>query len=1246
MRARGGALVLALLTGCTGAMSARREDAPGFAGWRALEDGRAAEAARAFDARLAAAPADLLARFGRATLAYERGAPASALDDYAAALEAAAGGAAPAELRALVAPVAAARALSLDDDVGPRRRARAEAALLALPAGAALPWQARLELARLADRVARRAGDVEALERESVRRGCARQVFDAGTLGPLPNLDLERAGVATLPVTWRPVTASGCRLAVPVRDGRDAAERLRAAFDVPAGDYDLVVEYDGQARVSLDGGAPLRHGSETRVGPRVSAFALALPAGRHDLELGLAMPGGRGELALLLLPRDAAATVRFVDPRVGAAGRGGAARATVPVAGGDGLLSDYCLAFAANRAGDEDAALSLAARLAARRRFAPGLALAAAIMRDDSTRPPGIARDTARGLFRAAVAADADDARASQGLAAIELDDEHVREAIEAARAAARAAPRWWAPELVLALALRARGLDVDADHALDRAAAAAGPPGDRPCLLLEALLRRADDRRELAARDGLEDALVACDATSETRIERLRARGELGAEETALRAALRLAPERDELVTDLAQNLSAQDRPAEARATLAALVAREPQDPALLIRLADAQAAAGQTEAARETARDALALRPDEADVRRTARALGVALPLDAYRLDGRAVIDAFEASGRRYAAPAVVVLDRSVERVFPDGTELTLTHEIVRVQSKDAIDRWAEVEVPAGAEVLTLRTHKPDGTTREPEEIAGKETVSAANVAIGDYIEWELLESKAASGAFAPGFLADRFFFQSFDAPLDRTELVLVTPRTTKLAFDRRANAPSPQQAPGADDTVVTTFADAGVPQLFVERAAVPAIEYVPSVRAASALGFWAFSRYIAEELVGTTRSSPALRERARQLAASAGGKPGEDRVRVAAAVVAWVTESIEAEGDLRDGATQTLARGSGNRLALILALLRELGVPARPVLARSRLVAETTAPAAVEELDDFADALVEIDVGGAQGRVWVDPRLRHAAFGYLPPHLDGARTLGLGDGHFGVAHSAGTADHRSVDVTIRLDEQGGGAAVATEELTGWPALEWAELVEKFGADRARLRQDFEQRWLGVQFPGARLRDLDVTLPKDAPGAAVRVRYSFVSPQLAVRGDHEMRLLPTFFRSQPGRRFATEPQRSTTLVLGFDVPFHMTATVELPRAATLVEPLGAGDHKRDENVERVERKGAYLFVEERRLRAGAPEVLVLTRDSTLPLSRVAPSEYAGVAADLRRVDGLEQREIRIRLRGPKGPR
>src|SRR5437868_4015233 len=263
-----------------------------------------------------------------------------------------------------------------------------------------------------------------------------------------------------------------------------------------------------------------------------------------------------------------------------------------------------------------------------------------------------------------------------------------------------------------------------------------------------------------------------------------------------------------------------------------------------------------------------------------------------------------------------------------------------------------------------------------------------------------------------------------------------------------------------------------------------------------------------------------------------------------------------------DLSDPASFSLARGRGTRLTVALALARELGLAARPALARSVLVADAAAPTPPQELDDFDDTLLELDVAGKKR--FVDLRLRHAAFGYLPPGLDGARTLEIGPAAapFVIARSAAPEDRRTVDMTIRLDEQGGGAAVATEELAGWPALEWAELCDRFGADHARLRQDFEQRWLGVQFPGARLRDLQVDLPRaGARGqGTARVRYSFVSSHLAVpigrtpKEALEMRIEPTFFRSQPGRRFAAEPQRVTGLMLGFDVPVRMTATVELP--------------------------------------------------------------------------------------------
>ena len=1251
---------LAALVAISGCATLPRRPAPApdpsLAGWDALADGRAADATRLFAARLARAPGDPVALLGRATIAYERGESLAALADDVAALTALSSTTDAAS--APLAEVAAGRVRDLWGEIGPADRARIAATLrpVELARAPALPWLARVELARLGDEIAREADDAEALARAARADGCARLAFEVGSLGPFAHLDLDRAAVATAraPSAWRALTASGCHLDIPLSaDGRPDARLLRAAIEVPAGDYEIAVEFSDEARLEIDGVAASAYGAARRYSPRLSAARVSLAAGRHELTLRIATAAGETRLGLFVLPLQGqgqgTAEVEFVDPRVARS----PSRAATPVVlrpelttprptttpGGE-ALRDYCDAFAAARRGAIDDVATTLERLAARPRFAAGLALAGEIAREDPTRPAPFSRDAARRSLRQAVAVDPGLARAWQRLAALEMDDDRPRDAMADARRAGNAAPGWWAPELLLARLLGARGLDFDAAGALAQAVAKSAGAAT-PCPVLEAQRREAEERRQLSREDSLSAALAHCGGDIDARVDRYRARGQTAAAIALLRSALRLDPDRDDLTGELALLLSEDGRAAEAVAELTALAAHDPQDPTRQVRLADAQVAAGQREAARRTIADVLALRPDVPEVRRSARALGVPLPLDGFRVDGRAAIRAFEAAGAQYAAPAVMVLDRAVTRVFGSGATMSLTHEIVRVDSKDAIDRWGEIEVPANAEILTLRTHKSDGTTREPEEIAGKESVSAADLAIGDYVEWELLETHGPSEAFAPGFLAERFFFQSFDAPIARSELELVTPAGLPLAFDARAGAPKPERRLAADGAQLTTFVATNVPQLFAERSAVPAIEYVPSVRASSSVGWNAWARYLTEELHGAVRASPEVAALAKKIAAPVGG----DRARIAAAIVDWVTENIEGTDELAEPAGYTLARGRGSRVTLTLALAGELGLPAEVVLARSRLVADAAAGTPPQELDDFADTLVAFDLGPKTKTVYSDLRLRHAAFGYVPPGLDGARTLSLRDGSFGVARSSAGEDRRTIDMTIRLDERGGGSAVATEELAGWPALEWADLVDRFGADRVRLREDFEQRWLGVQFPGARLRDLEVDLPRDASGrvGTARVRYSFVSAHLAVAvagasaadrsaGAREMRIAPTFFRSQPGRRFAAEPQRSTGLMLGFDVPIRMTATVELPGAARLDAPGSPGDLV-------VSRAGGYRFVEARDVEPGRPNVIVLRRESTLPIMRVAPGEYAGVAADLRRVDGAEQAEIRIRL-------
>jgi hypothetical protein len=251
--------------------------------------------------------------------------------------------------------------------------------------------------------------------------------------------------------------------------------------------------------------------------------------------------------------------------------------------------------------------------------------------------------------------------------------------------------------------------------------------------------------------------------------------------------------------------------------------------------------------------------------------------------------------------------------------------------------------------------------------------------------------------------------------------------------------------------------------------------------------------------------------------------------------------------------------------------------------------------------------------------------DLRIRHAPLGYLHPSLRGADTLDIRDGGFGRAEGEGQ-DRRTVDLDIRLDSQGGGEAIVRETLVGWPAIEWAEVMDRLGNDRVRLRQHFEQQGLGREFPGASLGELAVEIGR----GTARLRYSFKSPQLAAKGDRVLRASPLFFRSQPGRRYATEAVRRTALQVGPDVDLDLTARIELPPGARFGGP--------EQPPRRLSWRGLQ-FLEERRVEGSGPARIIVRRQARAPLLRVSPAEYGSVAAMLRAVDQMEQAEMTVEL-------
>src|SRR6185369_12362631 len=144
----------------------------------------------------------------------------------------------------------------------------------------------------------------------------------------------------------------------------------KAQVEARTGPALLALDFPGPALVRVDGGAWHAHESNTIYGPRWSAVPVALGTGRHEIEVRLGTYGGGAELRLFLLPASAADAAAPAPPS-------GVAPAVVEAVR---ALGD---AFAADTAGEVDRALSLATALVKQRKFALGLASAAAILRRD-----------------------------------------------------------------------------------------------------------------------------------------------------------------------------------------------------------------------------------------------------------------------------------------------------------------------------------------------------------------------------------------------------------------------------------------------------------------------------------------------------------------------------------------------------------------------------------------------------------------------------------------------------------------------------------------------------------------------------------------------------------------------------------------------------------------------------------------------------------------------------------------------
>ena len=1220
------------------AIAARSKDAPAhveaLAGFHALlVDGKPDEASRRFAAALAKDAGEPYALFGTLVLADRVAHPELALE---AALELC--------VRAPNSPLAPLAAHTVASLAG--RAQGMDARILArapeaLAHGASGDTAFHLRVALASVQARRDAKSALAL------RADAGLVSTLSLVGPLAALRDLAFDVPTPPERdgALPTSLEGPFGAMPVRtvptpDGElnlgaegTQGDVYLAAVDMEvatAGSYVVHTGGNGAYRAVLDGTVLYDRRPFASPMPLVSARGVSLSAGKHRLLLVLLRGERAASISVAVFRADGqSAGVHFTSATGPAARWAGVptveVKGVVPTAADvrDALLPEAgptlatFLAVRDAESRDRDGAKRLLGAQAPPSGPA-WAALQAQLALADGMLPQKVARGRAAQFLEAALAKDAGDVESLLTRGALALDEQRMSQAGDSVRAARAAhTPVGFPVQLLEARLSLAIGLDAQGDAFAMEALKAV----DGICAALALRYDLAMRREAVAESDRLLGLLKTCPGEEGRAVEHAKARGHLSEAVSLAEKRLQQDPASLALAQGLAALQLADKHPAEALALLLRMHALWPRNPGLLKQLAEVQALKGEAKGALASRQEALVLDGGDLSLRRLVeRQLTGKELLAAQALDGRAALKAYQAGAHDEEAPSVLVLDAAATRAYADGSSVDRIHTVQKVLDQSGIQEVAEVTIPAGAQLLSLRTLKADGKVLEPEAIEGKETISMPGVAVGDAVEQEFLLAHPARGPAVPGWTAGAFYYQVAQVPDAFATYTVLAPSGSGMQVDAH-NMKAPPVVSGKDGDVFHQ-------ELRHSPAFVPEPEGPPGANEVLPLVLLGAGSHGQEQLLtaGMDNSLERLRPSAEVetfARAAAGDRRGLEAVRAIYAAVHG--RLVGHDTGLGQSATASLAQDRGSRLALLRASLATLGIPARLVAVRTFAVDPSRYTFPNEGL--FPYLCLRVEPKGTDP-VWLDTLVRYAPFGELPEQAAGGREAyllpepGL---PLQALKTPGGPPSRGKEVTLdmALDATGTLTGKATDVYRGFEAAQLAEALEALSSEE---RLQALQSALSAYFGGAELSDVRVDAPR-AVGATVTVRYSFRAAHFARVEGQRMVLGPLTYPTFLGRRFVQAGERRLPLFIDSTEAVHSRVTLTLPAGWVLDAPLP-----------KAQVDGAFgLFT---RAEALSGNRLSVDENYRLDMARIPVARYDAFAQFAGEVDLLQSRDVV--LRGP----
>jgi tetratricopeptide (TPR) repeat protein len=1136
--------------------------------------GDPAEVARA-EARLAERGVTKTGMYGnlaRAILSDEHGAPRAAAEAYVATLKAASG--ALDDPRApLIGWYASHHLLGLRSSVAELYTHHKDA-LEAITLGPGnVGWRAEAEIlewsaAEAFDKALATGDAYDALVTK--RLGCAKALEIAGPFGHAATPDRRRSFGAESPGPWPPswpedpIRGSVAHV-LHVEQHRCFASSTEAtedgiyyaqSFFTTGAETDLIVAVQGAVKVWVDDAPVLERDMRDWGVWQRFGVALHVGAGRHRVlgrvisdgsSIRLLTPEGRAadvdsdaddRVAYSSVPPRVLGDPNVIDGRVKRLREG----MTDPSAT---ALDDVLAAFIAHVEGLDDVASVFIGTIVTPPDAAPmALEEAATFASGDPAMPEDVRKRAEKDMRTRAFAKDP---RLWRSRAWLIIDDAEQRGLIEGVTPLRRLADDVREePEVLESLARLYKELEWRGERMTALTDLATRFPDDVNALRL--YLEALEQDGAVSDADAVAARIRKLDPDSEVDLDRALARHDWKGAVKELQRLGKRRPDRKEIAARIAAVLEHGGDPAQAAAELSKALGKNPLDAAARFRIADRAYAKGDIAALRKALADGLQVGAKVDELRGAIDLLEGATDLEPYRQDGKKVIREFEEwerTGKHHMdGNAARVLDYAATWVHPDGSSEMLEHEILRIQSQEAIGEEAEQQKPTGL-VLHLRVIKPDGTVLEPEPVAGKPTVSLPHLEVGDYVEMEHIAETPGDGPRGKRYRGPHWFFREADKGYWRSEFVSITPADKELEIETHGAVPPPKMRSFGTFVERRWRVDLSPPAL-EEPDSPPITEFLPSVRVGWGITLDDTVRRLVDAASEETPLDPRLRKKALEIVGAVPASNPDERARLVYKDIALHVE----DGREGDGRRVMFGR-SGSRQAAFQYMMRELGIPISVAIVKNKLA--TPPEGKMSEVEDYDNLILRLDLGKAGAR-WLTVRDKFAPYGYLPAELRGQPAIVLSSNAPKETTSAeGAVDGITFEGHAALARDGSASVVLVESFAGKVAISMRNVLDK--VPDAQLHDFVEQRLIGRNLPGAKLRHMKV-LNKTELGEPIVLEVEADVPQLARPQDKGMLLAPLF--SMRLVQLASLPERQTPLLLGasshVDVRFEVVVPESIP--------------------------------------------------------------------------------------------